>query len=181
MRGNRCQKVHSSSYQAFDSLGYPHLATLGIDVDWNDRYLLRVEGAYKPCFKVSHGRGVGVRGVGRYRRRGGTPMKRWNETSAEAHCEALQNILMCSLLSPAPPTPSPLSQLDSSVIRIPIVPGSDPRLMYGDLAGRGVRGVVLEAFGVGNLPDDGRLGWLPWLRDQRRKVCGGVSVSVSFG
>ena len=84
----------------------------------------------------------------------------------------------------APPThspPSPISQLDSSVIRIPIVPGSDPRLMYGDLAGRGVRGVVLEAFGVGNLPDDGRLGWLPWLRDQRRKVCGGVSVSVSFG
>ena len=57
MRGNRCQKVHSSSYQAFDSLGYPHLATLGIDVDWNDRYLLRVEGAYKPCFKVRQGEG----------------------------------------------------------------------------------------------------------------------------
>ena len=38
--------------QAFESLGYPNLATLGISVDWNDRYLLHVEGAYKPCFKV---------------------------------------------------------------------------------------------------------------------------------
>jgi hypothetical protein len=32
LRGNRSQKVHSSSYQAFDSRGYPPLAQLGIDV-----------------------------------------------------------------------------------------------------------------------------------------------------
>lgn len=37
-------------------------------------------------------------------------------------------------------------------MRVPIVPGSDPRMMYGNLHGRGVRGVVLEAFGVGNIP-----------------------------
>ncbi len=55
MRGNRTQKVNSASYQAFDSFGYPHLATLGISVDWNERYLLRVQGAYKPCFKVREG------------------------------------------------------------------------------------------------------------------------------
>ncbi|GAX86244.1 hypothetical protein CEUSTIGMA_g13657.t1, partial [Chlamydomonas eustigma] len=85
-------------------------ATLGISIEWNDRYLLRVEGAYKPFLK-----------------------------------------------------------LDSDVIRVPIIPGSDPRNMYGDLAGRGVRGVVLEAFGVGNLPDESRLGWIPWLKEQRRK------------
>ena len=48
MRGNRCQKINSSSYQAFDSPGYPHLATLGIDVAWNERALLRGEGAYRP-------------------------------------------------------------------------------------------------------------------------------------
>ncbi|GBF89485.1 L-asparaginase [Raphidocelis subcapitata] len=60
-------------------------------------------------------------------------------------------------------------KLDTNVIRIPIVPGSDPRAMYGDLVGRGVRGVVLEAFGVGNLPDTASHGWLPWLRDQTNK------------
>lgn len=37
--------------------------------------------------------------------------------------------------------------LDPSVIRLPIVPGSDPRAAYGDLVERGVKGVVLEAFG----------------------------------
>lgn len=110
MRGNRTQKVHSAAYQAFDSPTYPHLATLGIDVDWNRRVLLRVEGAYKPRFK-----------------------------------------------------------LDPRVIRIPVVPGSDPRTAYGDLYGRGVRGVVLEAFGVGNLPDQSGDGWLPWLKDQTAK------------
>ena len=52
MRGNRCQKVHSSSYQAFDSLNYPHLASLGVDVDWREELLLKVEGAYRPRFKV---------------------------------------------------------------------------------------------------------------------------------
>ncbi|KAG2443698.1 hypothetical protein HXX76_002046 [Chlamydomonas incerta] len=110
MRGNRTQKVNSAAYQAFDSLTYPYLATLGIDVDWNTRYLLRAEGAYKPRFK-----------------------------------------------------------LDPRVIRIPVVPGSDPRTAYGDLYGRGVRGVVLEAFGVGNLPDQPGFGWIPWLKEQTAK------------
>lgn len=41
--------------------------------------------------------------------------------------------------------------LDSSVIRLPIVPGSDPRAAYGDLVQRGVKGVVLEAFGENKL------------------------------
>lgn len=38
----------ASFLQAFDSPGYPHLATLGVDVEWNERYLLRVEGGYRP-------------------------------------------------------------------------------------------------------------------------------------
>ena len=38
----RCQKVNSSSYQAFDSPGYPPLAILGIDVGWKHKYLLQV-------------------------------------------------------------------------------------------------------------------------------------------
>lgn len=46
-----------------------------------------------------------------------------------------------------------MSQLDPNVIRIPIIPGSDPRIAYGNLVERGVKGVVLEAFGVGNMPD----------------------------
>ncbi|PNH01046.1 Glutamyl-tRNA(Gln) amidotransferase subunit D, partial [Tetrabaena socialis] len=115
-------EVNSAAYQAFDSLSYPYLATLGIDVDWNTRMLLRVEGAYKPRFK-----------------------------------------------------------LDPRVIRVPVVPGSDPRTAYGDLYGRGVRGVVLEAFGVGNLPDQASFGWLPWLRDQTAKglqVCLASQCSV---
>lgn len=32
-----------------------------------------------------------------------------------------------------------------------------------------MRGIVLEAFGVGNMPDNPDAGWLPWLKDQRRK------------
>ena len=35
---------------------------------------------------------------------------------------------------------------------------------YGDLAARNVRGVVLEAFGVGNMPDLPSQGYLPWLK-----------------
>ena len=65
--------------------------------------------------------------------------------------------------------PSPPPQLDPRVIRIPVVPGSDPRTAYGDLYGRGVRGVVLEAFGVGNLPDQTSFGWIPWLKEQTAK------------
>jgi hypothetical protein len=32
-----------------------------------------------------------------------------------------------------------------------------------------VRGIVLEAFGVGNFPDLPQQGWVPWLRQQTRK------------
>ena len=52
---------------------------------------------------------------------------------------------------------------------MPIVPGSDPRVCYGDLVARGVKGVVLETFGVGNMPDAPAQGWLPWLKDQSKK------------
>lgn len=117
MRGNRAQKVNASNYQAFDSPTYHKLALLGVEVDWQARYLLQVEGVYRPRFG-----------------------------------------------------------LEPSVIRLPIVPGSDPRSAYGDLVERGVKGVVLEAFGVGNMPDLPQQGWLPWLRQQRRK---GLQVYLS--
>jgi L-asparaginase len=60
----------------------------------------------------------------------------------------------------------PRFELEPAVIRVPVVPGCDPRLTYGDLFGRGVRGIVLEAFGVGNLPNKW---WVPWLREQTKK------------
>lgn len=60
-------------------------------------------------------------------------------------------------------------QLEPNVIRVPIVPGSDPRIAYGNLVERGVRGIVLEAFGVGNMPDSEDAGWLPWLQDQTQQ------------
>lgn len=110
LRGNRAQKVNASSYSAFDSPSYRHLATLGVDIDWHEEYLLRNVGTYRPRFK-----------------------------------------------------------LDPNVVRIPIVPGSDPRMAYGDVWARGVRGVVLEVFGVGNMPDTIEAGWLPWLEEQRSK------------
>lgn len=110
LRGNRSQKVNASSYSAFDSPSYRHLATLGVDIDWHEEYMLRSVGTYRPRFK-----------------------------------------------------------LDANVIRVPIVPGSDPRFAYGDIYGRGVRGIVLEVFGVGNMPDTVKAGWLPWLEEQCSK------------
>ena len=41
------------------------------------------------------------------------------------------------------------------------MPGCDPRTAYGDLYGRGVRGIVLEAFGTGNMPDTPSHGCAP--------------------
>ena len=61
----------------------------------------------------------------------------------------------------------PRFELDPRVVRVAIVPGSDPNLLYGDLYGRGVRGCVLEAFGTGNMPDKGP--WMAWLRGQRKQ------------
>ncbi len=58
---------------------------------------------------------------------------------------------------------------DPNVIRIPIVPGCDPRQAYGDLTVKGIRGIILESFGVGNMPDLPQQGWMPWLRSQRKK------------
>lgn len=63
----------------------------------------------------------------------------------------------------------PRFKLNPNVIRIPVVPGSDPRIAYGDLTARGVRGVILEVFGVGNMPSLKESGWLQWLRQQRKK------------
>ena len=41
-----------------------------------------------------------------------------------------------------------------------------------------VQGVVLEAFGAGNIPDLPAQGWMPWLRQQRKK---GLQVSSVAG
>lgn len=39
-----------------------------------------------------------------------------------------------------------------------------------------MRGIVLEAFGVGNMPDLTQAGWIPWLRQQTKK---GLQVGVA--
>jgi L-asparaginase len=62
-----------------------------------------------------------------------------------------------------------LMQLDANVIRVPVLPGTNPKIAYGDVIARGVKGIVLEAFGVGNLPDIKAAGWLQWLSSQMKK------------
>lgn len=71
---------------------------------------------------------------------------------------------------------TPRLRLESTVLRIPIAPGSCPRTCYGDLSARGVRGIVLEAFGVGNMPDGDQHEWLPWLREQREAGLEGIQA-----
>ena len=61
----------------------------------------------------------------------------------------------------------PLSRLGDLTVNLGVplpasclsCPGSDPRQAYGDLAGRGVKGVVLEAFGTANMPNAASAGW----------------------
>lgn len=60
---------------------------------------------------------------------------------------------------------TPRFEFDSRVIRIPIIPGIDMSAAYGDVHARGIRGIVLEAFGVGNFPAT----LMPWLTDQTSK------------
>jgi L-asparaginase len=67
---------------------------------------------------------------------------------------------------------APKFTLDDNVIRIPIIPGLDHERAYGDLHARGIRGIILEAFGVGNFPK----GIITWLAGQKSK---GLSVYLS--
>mmetsp|Transcript_5381 Transcript_5381/g.18100 ORF Transcript_5381/g.18100 Transcript_5381/m.18100 type:complete len:121 (+) Transcript_5381:56-418(+) len=55
--------------------------------------------------------------------------------------------------------------MNTNVIRVPIVPGVNAHQAYGDLYGRGVRGIILEAFGVGNFP----AAWLEFLTEQAER------------
>jgi L-asparaginase len=59
----------------------------------------------------------------------------------------------------------PKFTMNTNVIRVPIVPGVNARQAYGDLYGRGVRGIILEAFGVGNFP----AAWLEFLTEQAER------------
>eukprot|EP00180_Rhodochaete_pulchella_P001507 Plantae.Rhodophyta-Rhodochaete_pulchella.ctg23210.p1 GENE.Plantae.Rhodophyta-Rhodochaete_pulchella.ctg23210~~Plantae.Rhodophyta-Rhodochaete_pulchella.ctg23210.p1 ORF type:complete len:238 (+),score=24.23 Plantae.Rhodophyta-Rhodochaete_pulchella.ctg23210:2921-3634(+) len=106
LRGNRAQKTNATVYRAFSSPTYPPLATVGVELEWEDNLLLRDVGVYRPRF-----------------------------------------------------------DLVTQVMRVPCVPGLDPRLAYGKVHERGVRGLVLEVFGVGNMDDTPRSGWIPWLRE----------------
>eukprot|EP00237_Pycnococcus_provasolii_P015538 CAMPEP_0205955050 /NCGR_PEP_ID=MMETSP1459-20131121/28743_1 /ASSEMBLY_ACC=CAM_ASM_001120 /TAXON_ID=41880 /ORGANISM="Pycnococcus provasolii, Strain RCC931" /LENGTH=385 /DNA_ID=CAMNT_0053327355 /DNA_START=530 /DNA_END=1687 /DNA_ORIENTATION=+ len=113
LRGNRTQKVHASSYTAFDSPGVAPLAMLGVDIVWGEAML----------------------------------------DPASFH--------------DAPYTPR--FDLDTRVLRVPVVPGVNPYISYGDCVERGVRGIVLEVFGVGNMPNCPSSQWLRWLEDQADK------------
>jgi L-asparaginase/Glu-tRNA(Gln) amidotransferase subunit D len=73
-----------------------------------------------------------------------------------------------ALLDPGGTAPyTPRFRLEPAVARIPVVPGCDPRVAFGDCASRGLKGIVLETFGLGNAPDDPASGWLPWIEAQR--------------
>lgn len=109
LRANRALKYSSSAYRAFSSPTHPPLATLGVDIEWNQFALWKDPGVYRPRMK-----------------------------------------------------------LDPNVIRIPVVPGANPKQAYGDLVARGVKGAVIESFGVGNVPDHRSAGWMGWLRCQQK-------------
>lgn len=70
---------------------------------------------------------------------------------------------------------TPRFQLDKSVVRIPVVPGLCPESAFGDLSTRGVRGMVVEAFGLGNVPVNNGTRWLEWLGHMQAK---GVLVYI---
>jgi len=72
----------------------------------------------------------------------------------------------------------PIFQLDPNVICVRVIPGMDPECSYGDLYGRGVRGIILEAFGVGNFPET----LIPWLTEQKSKgLCIYLSTQCQHG
>jgi len=41
LRGNRSQKINAQQFNAFDSPNYPHLASIGIDIELNSQLLLK--------------------------------------------------------------------------------------------------------------------------------------------
>lgn len=102
-------QVHSSSYRAFDSINYPPLATLGVDVDWNMAYLLKVW----PCsfFAVD--------------------VNEENIPCDSRHPVADFHDFACcmtyTVLLQVKGVYRPRFNLDTRVIRVPIIPGCDPR------------------------------------------------------
>ena len=72
---------------------------------------------------------------------------------------------------------TPRFDLEPRVARIPVVPGADPRVIFGNFAeNEGPRGIVLEAFGVGNFNDLEEGGFVPWIEEQRKR---GIEVLLS--
>lgn len=82
-----------------------------------------------------------------------------------------------AVLLGAPGPYVPRFKLDANVVRISVVPGLCPYIAFGDISERGVRGIVVEAFGLGNLPSDagGRTKWVSWLTHMKDK---GVLVYI---
>ena len=130
---------NQSVLQAFASPTYPPLATLGTNVDWDHRYLLQaclidlLIHKHLGTAKVSHFSSCSAGNVV------------WNVN----RCKQIIDSHLTKCHAQAQGSYRPRFKLEPRVIRVPIVPGSDPRTAYGDLAGRGVKGIVLETFGTG--------------------------------
>ena len=171
--------MHSNSYRAFDSINYAPLATLGVDVDWNPGQLLQVQHHSAADGKQRHvaepsGTNVSPTPIFPRQHRSSDiltifqPMTKHQVTSCWAPLQPPTSDMQVNGVY------RPRFKLDTRVIRVPVIPGIDPRVAYGKLADRNIRGVILEAFGVGNMPDLPKFGWLPWLRSIRKEVptCG---------
>ena len=167
--------MHSNSYRAFDSINYAPLATLGVDVDWNPGQLLQVQQHSAADGKQRHvaepsGTNVSPTPIFLRQRRSSHILTMFQPMTKH-------QMTRCSLPLESPTLDTqvngvyrPRFKLDMRVIRVPVIPGVDPRVAYGKLADRNIRGVILEAFGVGNMPDLPKFGWLPWLRSIRKEV-----------
>ena len=53
LRGNRSQKIRSSTFAAFQSKNYPYLAESGIDIEFQENYLLPIQSKAK--LKIKNG------------------------------------------------------------------------------------------------------------------------------
>lgn len=139
LRANRTTKMESCAYAAFESPNYPPLATLGARVEWNHDALLRPS----PSMALYSNNNNNSNDNNN------------NDTGKNDDRKGLKGGYQ------------PRMRVNPHVVRLPVVPGVPPGVAFGDLAARGVRGAVLEAFGVGNIPSGG--GWAEWLSQQRAK------------
>ncbi len=161
MRGNRVTKSSADEFDAFESFNYPHLATAGVEITYNDDAILHETRLTDEPRLTDYQTNRLTDNSVAFEPQAGHPSDSLKVCKSDSLCQFESRL-------------TPHYALDTNLIIFSLFPGIRADIVREVLSSPTLKGVIFRTFGAGNAPQK------PWLVEQLAEATRAGKVIVNI-